>query len=156
EATPAPAAPPQGQNDVRAAINDDDAVIADRPPEIPAPGENDDAPPTLGGMSFLDAGAADRSAEIYFGGGVMGSPAGLQSWAPGAEPILVPPVAVEDSGIKLSALEGTDNDTGSGESVAGKDDASRLQSPAQRLGLEGNARTKAEICLADAVYFEAR
>jgi hypothetical protein len=156
DATPAPAAPPQGQNDVRAAVNDDDAVIADKPPEVPGPGENDDAPPTLGGMSFLDTDAADRSAEIYFGGGVMGSPAGLQSWAPGAEPILVPPVAAEDSGIKLSALEGTDSDTGSGESIAGKDDASRLESPAQRLGLEGNARTKAEMCLADAVYFEAR
>lgn len=144
------------QNDVRTAGNDDDAVVVDKPPDLPAPGENDDAPPSIGGMSFLDTDAADRSAEIYFGGGAMGSPAGLQSWAPGAEPILVPPIAAEDSGIKLSALEGTDNDTGSGESVAGKDDASRLQSPAQRLGLEGNTRARAEKCLADAVYFEAR
>jgi Cell Wall Hydrolase len=148
--------PPQGHDDVGTPGSDDDAVIADKPPEIPAPGENDDAPPTLGGRSFLDADAADRSAEIYFGGGAMGSPAGLQNWAPGAEPIIVPPVAAEDSGIKLSAPEGTDNDTGSGESVAGKDDESRLESPAQRLGLEGNARAKAEKCLADAVYFEAR
>jgi Cell Wall Hydrolase len=148
--------PPQGHNDVDSPGSVDEAVIADKPPEIPAPGENDDAPPTLGGRSFLDADAADRSAEIYFGGGAMGSPAGLQNWAPGAEPILVPPVAAEDSGIKLSALEGTGNDTGSGESVAGKDDESRLESPAQRLGLEGNARAKAEKCLADAVYFEAR
>jgi Cell Wall Hydrolase len=156
-ATPPRPTPPQGQNDVRSAGNDDDTAILDRPPEVPAPGENDDAPPTLGGMSFLDANAADRSAEIYFGGGAMGSPAGLQNWAPGAEPILVPPpVAAEDSGIKLSALEGADNDTGAGESVAGKDDESRLESPAQRLGLEGNARAKAEKCLADAVYFEAR
>jgi hypothetical protein len=154
---PAPrATSAQGQNDVGAAGSDDDAVIADKPPEVPAHGENDDAPPTLGGRSFLDADAADRSADIYFGGGAMGSPAGLQNWAPGAEPILVPPVAAEDSGIKLSALEGTDNDTGSGESVAGKDDESRLESPAQRLGLEGNIRVKAEKCLADAVYFEAR
>jgi len=148
------AAPPQGQNDVRSAGNDDEAVLADKPPEVPGPGENDDAPPSLGGMSFLDADAADRSSEIYFGGGSLGSPAGLQSWAPGAEPILVTPS--EDSGIKLSALEGADNDTDAGESVAGKDDASRLESPAQRLGLEGNARAKAEKCLADAVYFEAR
>jgi hypothetical protein len=148
--------PPQGHNDVGTAGSDENTLIADKPPEIPAPGENDDAPPTLGGRSFLDADAADRSAEIYFGGGAMGSPAGLQNWAPGAEPILVPPVTAEDSGIKLSALEGTGNDTGSGESVAGKDDESRLESPAQRLGLEGNARAKAEICLADAVYFEAR
>ena len=157
--TPAAAAratPSQGQNEARIAGNDDHAAIVDKPPDLPAPGENDDAPPTLGGMSFLDTDAADRSAAIYFGGGAMGSPAGLQSWAPGAEPILVPPVAAEDSGIKLSALEGTDNDTGSGESVAGKDDASRLESPAQRLGLEGNARAEAEKCLADAVYFEAR
>jgi spore germination cell wall hydrolase CwlJ-like protein len=169
DATPAPAAsgsvtpaaatratPSQGQNEARIAGNDDDAAIVDKPPDLPAPGENDDAPPTLGGMSFLDTDAADRSAAIYFGGGAMGSPAGLQSWAPGAEPILVPPVAAEDSGIKLSALDGSDNDTGSGESVAGKDDTSRLESPAQRLGLEGNARAEAEKCLADAVYFEAR
>jgi spore germination cell wall hydrolase CwlJ-like protein len=112
-------------------------------------------------MSFLDADAADRSSAIYFGGGAMGSPNKLQSWAPGAEPILVPPSAElaaqsADSNIKLSALEGRDNDTGAGESVAGKDEASRLQTPAQRLGLEGKARAKAEKCLADAVYFEAR
>ena len=76
---------------------------------------------------------------------VMGSPSGLQSWAPGAEPILVSPSAElaaqsVDSNIKLSALEGSDSDTGAGESVAGKDDASRLQTPAQRLGLEAKTR----------------
>jgi spore germination cell wall hydrolase CwlJ-like protein len=147
------AAPSQEQSDVHPA-GDDDAVVADKPPEIPAPGETDNALPALGGMSFLDADAADRSSEIYFGGGAMGSPSRLQSWAPGAEPILVPPS--DDSDIKLSALEGTDNDTGAGETVAGKDDASRLESPAQRLGLEGKTRAKAEKCLADAVYFEAR
>jgi len=141
------------QSDVRG-TGDNDAVVADKPPEIPAPGDPDNTPPSLGGMSFLDADAADRSAEIYFGSGAMGSPARLQSWAPGAEPILAPPS--DDSDIKLSALEGTDNDTGAGETVAGKDDASRLESPAQRLGLEGKTRAAAEKCLADAVYFEAR
>jgi spore germination cell wall hydrolase CwlJ-like protein len=145
---------PQAQSNVRTAGDDDDVVLVDRPPEIPAPGETDDVPPSLGGMSFLDADATDRSTEIYFGGGVMGSPIGLQSWAPGAEPILAPPS--DDFDIKLSALEGTDKDTGAGESVAGKDDTSRLESPAQRLGLAGKERAKAEKCLADAVYFEAR
>jgi hypothetical protein len=142
--------------------DEDDVVIADKPPEIPRPGESDSAPPSLGALSFLEADAGARnSSAIYFGSGVMGSPSRLQSWAPGAEPMLVPPsaeLAVQsvDSNIKLSALEGTTNDTGAGESIAGKDDASRLQTPAQRLGLEGNARAKAEKCLADAVYFEAR
>jgi hypothetical protein len=148
-------------NNLSGSSNEDDVVVADKPPEIPAPGETDDGPPSLGTMSFLDADATDRSSAIYFGGSVMGSPSRLQSWAPGAEPILVAPSAElaaqsVDSNIKLSALEGIDSDTGAGESVAGKDDASRLQTPAQRLGLEGKTRAKAEKCLADAIYFEAR
>jgi spore germination cell wall hydrolase CwlJ-like protein len=157
---PTESAPPQSK--VATAADEEDAALADKPPEIPAPGETEyGSSPSLSGTSFLDADAGDRSSAIYFGGGVMGAPSKLQSWAPGAEPILVPPSAElaaqsADSNIKLSALEGTDNDTGAGESVAGKDDASRLQTPAQRLGLEGKARAKAEKCLADAVYFEAR
>ncbi|MFZ0147505.1 MAG: cell wall hydrolase [Xanthobacteraceae bacterium] len=154
------ASPPQTK--MATAADEEDAALADRPPEIPAPGEAEYGPSSSpSGMSFLDADAADRSSAIYFGGGVMGSPSKLQSWSPGAEPILVSPSAElaaqsTDSNIKLSALEGTGNDTGAGESVAGKDDVSRLQTPAQRLGLEGKARAKAEKCLADAVYFEAR
>jgi cell wall hydrolase len=155
----AEASPPQTK--IATAADEDDAVLADKPPEIPRPGEADDAPRSLGGTSFLDADAGDRSSAIFFGSGVLGSPSKLQSWAPGAEPILVSPSAElaaqsVDSNIKLSALEGADNDTGAGESVAGKDDVTRLQTPAQRLGLEGKARAKAEKCLADAVYFEAR
>jgi spore germination cell wall hydrolase CwlJ-like protein len=159
-AAPQAASPPTPDN-FSGSSSEDDVVIADKPPEIPAPGETDDAPPSLGTTSFLDADAADRSGAIYFGGSIMGAPSRLQSWAPGAEPILVSPSAElaaqsVDSNIKLSALEGSDNDTGAGESVAGKDDASRLQTPAQRLGLEGMTRVKAEKCLADAIYFEAR
>ena len=155
-----PPAPPQTK--MASAADEEDAALADKPPEIPAPGETEyGSASSLSGMSFLDADAADRSSTIYFGAGTIGSPSKLQSWAPGAEPILIPPAAElaaqsADSNIKLSALEGTDNDTGAGESVAGKDDASRLQTPAQRLGLEGKARAKAEKCLADAIYFEAR
>jgi spore germination cell wall hydrolase CwlJ-like protein len=147
---------------VATAADEEDAALADKPPEIPAPGETEyRSSPSLGGTSFLDADAADRSNSAIYFGGVMGSPNKLQSWAPGAEPILVSPSAElaaqsADSNIKLSALEGIDNDTGAGESVAGKDDVSRLQTPAQRLGLEGKVRAKAEKCLADAVYFEAR
>ncbi len=137
-------------------IGDDEASPADKPSGMPAPGAADAVSSPLDELSFLDDDAGGRSAAIYFGAGVMGSPAGLQSWAPGAEPILVPPS--DDSGIKLSALEGADYDAADqgGESIAGKDDSSRLQSPAQRLGLTGKPRAKAEKCLADAVYFEAR
>ena len=151
-------APPQSNT---AAGDDEDVALADKPPDIPAPGETEYGPRPVGSLSYLDPDAADRSTAIYFGTGVMGSPSKLQSWAPGAEPILVSPSAElaaqsVDANIKLSALEGSDHDTGSGESVAGKDDVSRLQTPAQRLRLEGKARAKAERCLADAIYFEAR
>ena len=162
-AAPAEASSPPSPN----VSDEDDIVIADKPPELPRPGESDDAPPSLGALSFLapDAGARSNSA-IFFGGGVMGSPSRLQSWGPGAEPMLAPPSAEiasgelaaqsADSNIKLSALEDSGSDTGAGESIAGKDDVSRLRTPAQRLGLEGKARAKAEKCLADAIYFEAR
>jgi Cell Wall Hydrolase len=147
-----PVAPPLSDTAQGAAADDD--VLADKPPEIPGPGEADanGAPSSLDELSFLDEASGDRSAQVYFGGGVMGSPASLQRWAPGAEPILVPPA---DSDIKLSALEGADTDTGAGETIAGKDN-SRLESPADRLGLAGKPRVQAEKCLADAVYFEAR
>ena len=138
-----------------AGVLDDDLVLADKPPELPPPAAADDARSSLQEMSFLDGAASDRSTQIYFGTGVMGQPAGLQSWAAGAEPILVPPS--EDSGIKLSALEGADYSADEGgETVAGKDDATRVQSPAQRLALAGKPQAQAEKCLADAIYFEAR
>jgi hypothetical protein len=130
----------------------DDAVeIADKPPEIPPPGEMAVAQSAFGDASFIDGPAVDRSAQIYFGNSIMGSNDGLQSWAPGAEPILVAP---PDTGIKLSSLEGND-DYGGEETVTGKDE-SRVLSPAQRLGLVGKPRAEAQKCLADAVYFEAR
>jgi hypothetical protein len=147
------------QRDVaRAPDREDDTAAADAPPELPAPGEADaaDGPSaTLASFSFINEDPADRSTELYFGGGAMGSPSMLEQWAPGAEPVLASPSV--DAGIKLSALEGTVRDAAvGGESVAGKDDANRLESPAQRLGLAGKPRAKAEKCLADAVYFEAR
>jgi len=137
---------------------EDDLSFADRPPEIPASGEAEAsdaaAPSSLGALSFFEEGPAQRDAQIYFGVAGLGSTGGLQQWAPGAEPVLVSRAL--DPEIKLSALEGrTDNGAG-GETVAGKDDAGRAQSPAVRLGLLGKPRAKAEKCLADAVYFEAR
>jgi len=143
------------RDNARGGIVEDDVALDDKPPELPAPGETDstESGSSLAELSFLDGDAADRSSQIYFGGGTLGSRAGLERWAPGAEPILVaPPV---DSDIKLSALEGTDSGS-SGETVAGKDDANLLGSPAQRLGLEGRPLAKAQKCLADAIYFEAR
>ena len=50
--------------------------------------DDGDEDSSLDEMSFLDDDAADHSAAVYFGTGVLGSREGLQSWAPGAAPIL--------------------------------------------------------------------
>jgi hypothetical protein len=108
---------------------------ADLPAAIPAAGDLDaprpfaDAP-----LAFADDDAADRRADIYFGAIITGSVSGLERWSPGAEPILAAPGS--EAGLGLAALQ--------------------QESPARRLGLAGQARAKAEKCLADAVYFEAR
>ena len=136
--------------------SEDDAALADKPPEIAAAGESDQTEAggsAFASLSFLDEDPAERTAQLYFGVGTVGARNGLEQWAPGAEPILVSPAAV-DPDIKLSALEGSAETGVGGESLAGKD--SQPQSPAERLGLAGKPRAKAEKCLADAVYFEAR
>jgi hypothetical protein len=126
---------------------DDDDFIADQPPEIPAAGERNSA--SLAALSFTDTDPAERAAQTYFSVSTMGAPSGLQRWAPGAEP--VPVARAADPDVKIAALEGD-----GGETVAKKDDSSLLASPADRLELTGKSRVKAEKCLADAVYFEAR
>jgi hypothetical protein len=128
---------------------DDDDFIADQPPEIPAAGERNSA--SLAALSFTDADPAAGAAQTFFGVGTMGAPSGLQRWAPGAEP--VPVARTVDPDIKMAALEGSAD---GGETVAKKDDSSLLASPADRLKLTGKLLAKAEKCLADAVYYEAR
>jgi hypothetical protein len=126
---------------------DDDDFIADQPPEIPAAGERNSA--SLAALSFTDTDPAEGAAQTFFGVGTMGAPSGLQRWAPGAEP--VPVARTVDPDVKIAALEGN-----GGETIAKKDDSSLLESPADRLKLSGKPLAKAEKCLADAIYFEAR
>ena len=128
---------------------DDDDFIADQPPEVPAAGERNSA--SLAALTFTDTDPAEGTALTFFGVGTMGAPSGLQRWAPGAEPELV--ARTVDPDVKIAALEGSAD---GGETVAKKDDSSLLESPADRLKLTGKPLAKAEKCLADAVYFEAR
>jgi spore germination cell wall hydrolase CwlJ-like protein len=111
---------------------------------------------------------AMRTVRLYFGIDPMGTVrAAIERWAPGEEPVLVARVS-GDPDIKQSALapEGPDHIHGeagasaAGESVAGKGEVTgegrRPHTPAERLALAGKTRAKAEKCLAEAVYFEAR
>jgi Cell Wall Hydrolase len=143
---------PPTDDTTSAAVADDD-VGADKPPEIPTASEMYSSAGQTSAFAYIDNDVRESSTLTFFGVNTMGSPSGLQRWAPGAEPVLVSPAV---AGVKLAALEGDDAADDAGEAVAGKDEASLLESPAQRLGLEGKPRAKAEKCLADAVYFEAR
>jgi len=103
-----------------------------------------------------DDAPAIETARIYFGiepmGGMLGA---MQPWAPGELAILDQP----GDGDTDAAGEPSSAEAG-GETIASKGEVTgegrHPQSPAERLGLEGNARAKAEKCLTNAIYFEAR
>ncbi len=110
----------------------------------------------------VEPGPKARTSRLFFGVAPMGEGvASLEPWAPGEEPVLAEPAVDPDlkqsAGAQVAAVNPAD---ANGESVASKGEVTgaghRPKSPAERLGLVGPARTKAEKCLADAVYFEAR
>lgn len=140
-------------------------------PQIPShdPGETSDAPShddTAG--TSVDVPTM-QTARLYFGADPMGiTPGEMERWEPGEEPVLMHQAALADPDIKRSAVlpdrpvdgEADKADAGAGETIAGKGEVTgegkRPRSPAERLGLIGKSRAKAEKCLANAVYFEAR
>lgn len=102
-----------------------------------------------------------RTARIFFGAEPLSElRGGLEAWAPGASSFLSgneedPALESEEQGrARLAALQR------GGETIVSKGqvqgDALSLLSPADRLGLVGEERQKAEKCLADAIYFESR
>src|SRR5208282_6103220 len=113
-----------GPDNAHDAEAEDDLALADKPPEIPAPGESDlpEAQSPFASLSVLDEDPAERSTQLYFGVAAIGSRSGLERWQPGAEPVLVSPSV--DPDIKLSALEAPRDAGAGGETVAGKNDVS--------------------------------
>jgi hypothetical protein len=117
-------------------------IDSDLPPEIPPAGqiETADGQQSLLTPLSLAEGRADQlNAQTHFRSGVT-----------------VLSTTSFEQGIELAALEEPTEDGPDGQAAAAKDDTSLMRGPAQRLGLEGKQRERAEKCLADAVYFEAR
>ena len=152
-------------------------VLSNNPQESDLPSQKLDIPAPLeqDGMAAETADFAPpkpiepvmEMARLYFGNEPLGDEsAKIEQWAPGEAPTIVPPAIPADPDIKLSAFHPPHaEETKSapdkiGESVASKGEVTgegrRPLSPAERLGLDGKARTKAEKCLADAIYFESR
>lgn len=103
-----------------------------------------------------------KTSSLFFGSSSLGGNLEtMESWQPGAEPLIVMP----DPDMKVTAALSPPTaeiakDIESGESVAPKGevnaDNQRARSPAERLALDDKSRAKSEKCLAEAVYFEAR
>jgi spore germination cell wall hydrolase CwlJ-like protein len=107
-----------------------------------------------------------KTASLYFGASSLGGTSeSIERWQPGEEPLIISPGNEADPDMKASAsspLAGeAARETESGESVAPKGevnaDNQRAKTPAERLGLtDPKSRARAEKCLAEAVYYEAR
>jgi cell wall hydrolase len=97
----------------------------------------------------------DGSARVFFGARPLAPTEAIAPWAPGEAPVVA-----RGPDIKLAALSPASVLEKEGHSIAVKGvvtgEEARPTSPAQRLKLSGTSRTKAEKCLADAVYFESR
>lgn len=101
-----------------------------------------------------------QTGSLFFGNDSLGVSSGaLERWQPGEEPMIVQPGANPEMKTP-AALAALPSPSAGGESIAGKGEVTgehqRPRTPAERLGLDAKARAKAEKCLADAIYFEAR
>jgi spore germination cell wall hydrolase CwlJ-like protein len=94
---------------------------------------------------------AIQTASVYFNIESVGGMGTLQPWTPDA-PVVFDTAAASDAPA-VPTLK-------TGETIAPKGQVTgadqRPMSPAERLGLDTKGRAKAEKCLANAIYFEAR
>jgi spore germination cell wall hydrolase CwlJ-like protein len=117
----------------------------------------------------IQPSAAEKSpsrkddSQIYFGADPLAAEKEpIKPWAPGEAPVQMALRTIRDPDLKQSALVPPlpDRADRAGETIASKGEVTgveqRPKSPVERLALTGKARAKAEKCLADAVYFEAR
>ncbi len=139
-----------------------EAAVTTPEPETPSalgPVDVEDWFPTLDD----DTSPVTRASRVYFGaepiGGMMST---LQPWGPGQQPVfenVLPDPGPRGKIVSVPRPPEAASATG-GETVAGKGQVTgegrRPKSPAERLGLTDKTRAKAEKCLTDAIYFEAR
>jgi spore germination cell wall hydrolase CwlJ-like protein len=103
-----------------------------------------------------------KTASLFFGNSSLGgSTESIERWQPGEEPTIVPdPDMKVTASLRPQSSEAI-GEPDSGESIAPKGqvnaDNQLEKTPAERLGLtDEKSRAKAEKCLAEVVYFEAR
>jgi len=133
--------------DPKIAIEEQDDLAGIDPAELLP-----NAGPSLDGLN-----AEVKDNRLFFGTNLFGNSLGaIQPWNSGEQPTLMLPDA--DPDMKKVAPGPATADVGV--TIAGKGEVTgedqRPKTPAERLALIGPKRQKAEKCLANAVYFEAR
>ncbi|HVG50599.1 MAG TPA: cell wall hydrolase [Xanthobacteraceae bacterium] len=121
--------------------------------------EAEDEKPESGTPEFANDNPVAAIARVYFGPAPLGGEVRtIEPWAPGATPIVEPPY-IHDPDLKRFG-QSDPSSADEGETVAGKGEVTgegrHPKSPAERLGLLGASRVKAEKCLTEAIYFESR
>jgi len=104
---------------------------------------------------------AIQSAEIYFGiqsmGGLLDT---MQPWSPDDPIVVDTPSDAPATRDTATATPATPGEANKNETIANKGEVTGAgqhpKSPAERLNFTPKARAKAEKCLANAIYFEAR
>jgi spore germination cell wall hydrolase CwlJ-like protein len=100
-----------------------------------------------------------QTASLYFNVESVGGMGTLQPWTPDAPALFDGEADSDVPAVATPATTPKASDT-PGETIAPKGEVTganrRPMSPAERLGLDGQGRAKAEKCLANAIYFEAR
>ncbi|HKS85169.1 MAG TPA: cell wall hydrolase, partial [Pseudolabrys sp.] len=169
---PAPVVEPMTEQEVGASIKKDESEHFDPYAQyefVTAPEDRSTTPDV--DLPYLDLPPTNltpsppkttghEAEQLFFGGDTMaGIREQIAPWAPGEAPVVL--ASRGDPDIKHSALASSSPaDEQSGQSIASKGEVTgvnqRPYTPAERLALAGAARAKAEKCLANAVYFEAR
>ncbi|MEA2934849.1 MAG: hypothetical protein QOD74_1495, partial [Variibacter sp.] len=136
-------------------------------PQLPAEPQ-DDAIAELGSDPHsLDAPATFGRNRVLFGAApIGGAVASIEPWDAGEAPIVIVPtvpkqvLAALPQQSKSNPEPAQRRDSVPGVTVAGKGEVTgegrRPKSPAEILELTGKTRAKAEKCLSNAIYFEAR
>jgi Cell Wall Hydrolase len=149
-------------------------------------GDGEPAGRSVVGLASADMDPALRAARLYFSIDSMGQKLGaIEPWAPGEEPKFDDATDIKLAALPREALpEPYDpiidvpvdradlpplpadprivikGDAKGGQSIASKGEVTgedkRPMSPAERLGLDEQGRAKAEKCLTEVIYFEAR
>jgi len=125
-----------------------------------SPAETDSSSTVLAPEVSRD-GFSFKTATLFFGNSSLGMTSGaLERWQPGEEPVIVVPGLDPDMKQPVALPVDPAAPAAGGESVANKGEVTgesqRPRTPAERLGLDAKSRAKAEKCLTEVIYFEAR